>query len=462
MNNKIKAAMLLAFAGIITGCDESNNTDFPMSQDSVREITVNFDVSRTTIDYEGSDFSHLVWVAGDKIAYVTDLSGDTFKTAEVTDNRFTAKVPANASASNTLVAVWPTATNESLSLLDATAELKAEFEQSVDNSFDGSLLPIYARVQIPENGNTVDARYETLGVVLRFAVSSYAEHETEIIKSVTLTANENLVGKYSIDTSAPEGWAFTGTSSTVKTTLSGSNAMLEHEPYIYMVVARGNYTGVTLEIETNQGKYVTEDGTMDLTQPGRTLFRIEVPLGDVPLPAAPAYKAIRSVDELTEDGRYMLVTDKNDSEFYVGYLESNNLTSAATLKKNENGDINPNDVNDNLTWKIAPIADSNGLYSLYSLNRSSFVGTPLKYYTEYVSGRNYISYFVYNTVVGNTNAQWGISVEGDHVIIKNDYNTEGSTFIKYNPNSDSPFALITEALWDYNQCKEIKILKLNQ
>ena len=462
MKKTIKPFILLAFAGILAGCGENGSLDTPIQSNDTREITINFGSSRTTIEYEGSDFSHLVWVNGDKIAYTTDVSGDRFKIAEVTDNRFTATVPSGATASNTLVAVWPTAANEGLSLLEATAELKADFDQSVDNSFDGSLLPIYARVNIPENGNTVDARYETLGVVLRFAIRSYAEHETEIIKSLTLTANENLVGKYSIDPTDSEGWSFTGTSNTVKTTISGNNAMLEDEPYVYMVVARDIYTGVRLEIETDHAKYVTEEGSMDLTEPERTLFHINAPLGDTPEPAAPAYTAIRSVDELTGDGSYLLVADKSDSEFYVGYLESNNLTSAETLKKDENGNVNPNDVDDKLIWKIAPIADSDGLYSLYSVNVGKYVGTPLKYYTEYVSGRNYISYFVYNPVTGNTNAYWGISVEGDYVIIKNDYNAEGSTFIKYNPNSDSPFALITEALWDYDQCKEVKILKLNQ
>lgn len=471
MKNIIKTALTFAFAVTLVGCD--GVTDSPELKDDVREITVNFVKSRTTISYEGSDVSHLVWTSGDNVAYVTDVANDKFKTAQVTDNQFKATIPAGASSSNTLIAVWPVATNNGQSLLNASAELKSQFTQSVNDSFDGSLLPMYARVQIPVSGNTVSAQYEPLGVVLRFSINDYEGHETEIIKSVTLTANENIVGSYSINTSSPDNWTFTGSSKSAKTTVSGSNAMIEHDPYIYFVVNRGNYTGVKVEIETDQTTYTAEGGTMDLTQAGRTLFRIDISLKKLSADegdggeddAYPGYNPIKSVKDLTADGTYLIVSERSASQFYVGYIEnSSQQSSSTTLNKNSYGGIDTKNVNNNYTWKIAPVAGTDGLYSLYMVNIKKYIGIPLKYYTEYVSGRDYISYFSYDNVdaTTNTNAHWSISVENDHVIIKNDYNAEGPTFIKYNPKSSSPFAIMTAALSDYSQCKEVQILKLKQ
>ena len=456
----IKSVSVLIFGAVLSGCTSDNpEENTPLQQG--RNIEVNFVNTRTTIDYEGGDLSHLVWQNGDKVAYISDFGNDIFKTATVAGNKFNANVPAEATGNNRLYVIWPVDGNEGKNLTDASAELKSEFEQNVDERFDGSLLPMFASVAIPENSNSVNAVYEPLGVVVRLSVKSYIDHETEVIKKVTLSANEKITGSFVFDPLSAEGWTFVGTSNSITTTISGDNAILEHEPYIYFVLNRGKYTGVKVEIETDLSRYAVEDGTMDLTQPGRTLFRVDVPLEEVPAAQEPAYRMVRNVGEITAGGKYLLVSEKDDSQYYVGVLQSNNLTSVETLKKNTEGEVDPASVDNSYIWKIEPQA--NNLFTLYSNNVGKYAGIPMKYYTEFVSGRNYISYFTYNSIDENENIFWGILIEDNTTVIKNDFNPEGSTYLKFNLSSDNPFGLITEAISnDYPNWKEVKILKYQE
>lgn len=152
-----KIILLSAGISLLTACsDESGQSNL---LEPTRSLTVKSLLTRTTIGYEGSDFSHLEWREGDRVAYVTDLPGEVFRTAEVSDNRFTAELPARAAADNVLIVVWPAASNQGRPLAEATLTLAAETVQTAGAEFDGSLLPMYARIPIPASGAEVDAEY---------------------------------------------------------------------------------------------------------------------------------------------------------------------------------------------------------------------------------------------------------------------------------------------------------------
>ncbi|MBQ5748151.1 MAG: hypothetical protein IIV83_05060, partial [Bacteroidales bacterium] len=114
----VKIAVLALIAGFAASCNKSDNYRVPA--EDMRVITVGTAATRTTIGYEGSDVSHLEWVDGDQVAYVTDASGDVFKVAEVNSNLFTAEIPA---ASEKIYVIYPVGENEGKSLAQVNASL---------------------------------------------------------------------------------------------------------------------------------------------------------------------------------------------------------------------------------------------------------------------------------------------------------------------------------------------------
>ena len=92
---------IAAAAIAATACTVSQMPD----NQQTRRITVSTESigTKTGIEYEYSDYSHLVWKEGDVVAYVTDCASDVVRTAEVSaDGRFTATIPETAGTDNKL------------------------------------------------------------------------------------------------------------------------------------------------------------------------------------------------------------------------------------------------------------------------------------------------------------------------------------------------------------------------
>ena len=159
MKNIFNYIMLLAGAGLAAGCSSDKEG---LETPDTRIITVEGIETRTTIAYEGSDFSHLVWNDGDQVVYATDVAGSAFKTATVSNNQFKAEIPNEAGSNNKLVVLWPGAENEGKDLDGATAELQQNITQQAGAGFDGNLLPMYAEMQVPQ-GSYIYGHYQMLG-----------------------------------------------------------------------------------------------------------------------------------------------------------------------------------------------------------------------------------------------------------------------------------------------------------
>ena len=370
MKKYLISSLLVAGAGLLCACsaDDANGIDRP----STRTITVNCPETRTTIAYEGSDYSHLVWNDGDAVAYATDAAGDAFKTATVTENRFAAEVPAGAGADTRLLVVWPGETLAGGMLASASASLSAEIEQVTGAPFDGSLLPMYADLAVPEDRDQVDALYNMLGSVVRIRIDG-TNHESETLESVTLTAHENLVGRYTFDV-ASRAWSFSGSGNTVTVTMTGEKALLADRHSIYMVVDPAVYTGVTVTVETDLDTYVYADGTMDVGQKGRTLYRIDLSLDEPVEPVIPYFTQVTDLSELTDDGTYLIVTDRSATQCYATGPKSMTFFTPVALDLTAEGILCTSEVMKH-TWRIGK-HEATGMYSLWSNEIGQYAGAP--------------------------------------------------------------------------------------
>ena len=364
-------SLMIAGVCMLAACSADNGNG-PAVPENTRTLTVTCPDTRTTIGYEGSDYSHLVWIDGDRVAYATDVAGDVFKTAGVADNRFAAEVPAGATADNRLLIVWPAAPNAGGQLAGASAELAGSIDQVAGAPFDGGLLPMYADVSIPADRDQVDALYTVLGSVLRIGIDATG-HETEVLRSVTLTAKEKLVGSYTFD-AATRVWSFSGTSNKVTVSVTGEKAVLSDKAYVYMVVDPAAYTGVTVTVETDLDTYVYADGAMDVGQKGRTLYRIDLSLDEPVEPVIPYFTQVTDLSELTDDGTYLIVTDRSATQCYATGPKSMTFFMPVALDLTEEGILCTDEVMKH-TWKIGK-HEATGMYSLWSKEIGQYVGAP--------------------------------------------------------------------------------------
>lgn len=364
-------SLMIAGVCMLAACSayDGNGTAVP---ENTRTLTVNCPDTRTTIGYEGSDYSHLVWIDGDRVAYATDVAGDVFKIAGVADNRFAAEVPAGAIADNRLLIVWPAAPNAGEPLAGASAELASSIEQVAGAPFDGGLLPMCADVAIPADRDQVDALYTVLGSVLRIGIDATG-HETEVLRSVTLTAKEKLIGSYAFD-AATRMWSFSGTSNKVTVNVTGEKAVLSEKAYVYMVVDPAVYTGVTVTVETDMDTYVYADGTMDVGQKGRTLYRIDLSLDEPVEPVIPYFTQVTDAAELTADGSYLIVSELSGTECFAAGAKDMTYLSPVILAVTDKGIVGTSEVMKH-TWKIEK-HESSGRYSLFSNEVNQFIGAP--------------------------------------------------------------------------------------
>ena len=361
----VKIAALAILASAAASCNKSENYTLPT--EDMRVITVGTAATRTTIGYEGSDVSHLEWVDGDKVAYVTDVPGDVFKVAEVNSNLFTAEISADA---ENIYVIYPVGGNEGMTLSQAKASLTSEIVQIADEDFNGELLPMFAAASVPSN-NRVDVVYECMASVLRFTI--YGEgFETETLQSVTLSTAESLAGDFTLNLTSGS-FDFTGSASEMVVNYQGEgeDVLLSSSHDIYMVVPSAQFTDLDLFVTTDANTYCWLDGSMDLTNPKRRLYRVELDLGDsngMPEPEQQMFTPVLSLDEVTNDGVYLIAV-KMGGKYYV----TNNIPTdqsnyyyltGVEVASNDQGVIY-DETSVNYTWQIT---HKDGGYEFYSDN----------------------------------------------------------------------------------------------
>lgn len=372
MNKKILTILGAAMALVAVSCQRDSATI--TVGDEMRTVEVYAAQTRTTIGYEASDVSHLEWCEGDRVAYVTDVAGDTFKSAEMKYSAkgwyFSSNVTA---AAETIYVIYPVGDNVGKSLAEAKASLVAEFQQVADADFVGENLPMYASAPITSTSR-VEVVYEVMASVVRFSVVGEG-HDVESLQSVTLTTNEPLVGDYSYDAASGK-MLFEGAANSIKVdyvsaTELGEDVLLARTHDIYMVVPSATFTGVDVVVKTDADTYVWSNGAMDLSHPERRLYRVALDLAaadGAPAPVNRYFSPVCSLDEITDEGTYLIATNI-DGKYYVTNNEPTDTANyyyveGVELPSDEFGVLHSEDAM-NYTWSITKHDQG---YMLYSAN----------------------------------------------------------------------------------------------
>ncbi len=372
MNKKILTILGAAMALVAVSCQRDSATI--AVGDEMRTVEVYAAQTRTTIGYEASDVSHLEWCEGDRVAYVTDVAGDTFKSAEM---KYSAKgwyFSSNVTtAAETIYVIYPVGDNVGKSLAEAKASLVAEFQQVADADFVGENLPMYASAPITSTSR-VEVVYEVMASVVRFSVVGKG-HDVESLQSVTLKTNEPLVGDYSYDAASGK-MLFEGAANSIKVdyvsaTELGEDVLLARTHDIYMVVPSATFTGVDVVVKTDADTYVWSNGAMDLSHPERRLYRVALDLAaadGAPAPVNRYFSPVCSLDEITDEGTYLIATNI-DGKYYVTNNEPTDTANyyyveGVELPSDEFGVLHSEDAM-NYTWSITKHDQG---YMLYSAN----------------------------------------------------------------------------------------------
>ena len=372
MNKKILTILGAAMALVAVSCQRDSATI--AVGDEMRTVEVYAAQTRTTIGYEASDVSHLEWCEDDRVAYVTDVAGDTFKSAEMKYSAkgwyFSSNVTA---AAETIYVIYPVGDNVGKSLAEAKASLVAEFQQVADADFVGENLPMYASAPITSTSR-VEVVYEVMASVVRFSVVGEG-HDIESLQSVTLTTNEPLVGDYSYDAASGK-MLFEGAANSIKVdyvsaTELGEDVLLARTHDIYMVVPSATFTGVDVVVKTDADTYVWSNGAMDLSHPERRLYRVALDLAaadGAPAPVNRYFSPVCSLDEITDEGTYLIATNI-DGKYYVTNNEPTDTANyyyveGVELPSDEFGVLHSEDAM-NYTWSITKHDQG---YMLYSAN----------------------------------------------------------------------------------------------
>ena len=372
MNKKILTILGAAMALVAVSCQRDSATI--AVGDEMRTVEVYAAQTRTTIGYEASDVSHLEWCEGDRVAYVTDVAGDTFKSAEMKYSAkgwyFSSNVTA---AAETIYVIYPVGDNVGKSLAEAKASLVAEFQQVADADFVGENLPMYASAPITSTSR-VEVVYEVMASVVRFSIVGEG-HDVESLQSVTLTTNEPLVGDYSYDAASGK-MLFEGAANSIKVdyvsaTELGEDVLLARTHDIYMVVPSATFTGVDVVVKTDADTYVWSNGAMDLSHPERRLYRVALDLAaadGAPAPVNRYFSPVCSLDEITDEGTYLIATNI-DGKYYVTNNEPTDTANyyyveGVELPSDEFGVLHSEDAM-NYTWSITKHDQG---YMLYSAN----------------------------------------------------------------------------------------------
>ena len=372
MNKKIFTILATAMSLMAVSCQSDNTTQ--TVDDERRSVEVYSVETRTTIGYEASDVSHLEWREGDRVAYVTNLEGDTFKSADMRRGSqgwyFVSDVSKSA---ETIYVIYPVGDNVGKSLAEAKASLASNIVQVAGESFDGELLPMLATAPVTSSNRT-SAVYNALASVVRFSISG-SGHDIESLRSVTLSSAEPLVGDYSVDVTSGDV-LFSGSANSIMVEYAsasemGEDVLLANNHDIYMVVPSQAFSAVKVVVETDVDSYVWDNGTMDLSHPERRLYRVALDLNasdGAPVPVNRYFEPVCSMDELTDDGVYLIATKIGGKYYVTNNIPTNSANyyyvTAIELPSDEFGILHSNDAM-KYTWNIT---NHNNGYKFYSPN----------------------------------------------------------------------------------------------
>ncbi|MDD6364218.1 MAG: hypothetical protein PUA47_02585 [Bacteroidales bacterium] len=304
-------------------CKEEGSSDVPAAR---RTVKVCCPVTKTTIDYEGSDVSHLAWSSGDKLGYVTTVAGDRVQAASVNSNSFFAEIPAFSSEEDSIYVIYPLGENEGRLLSEIRLQLSNPAVQNVSLPFDGSCYPMYAKAAVPaSSGNAaINVSFEFPAAILRFSLS--AEESAEILNAQALefSGSPYMTGEYSFGSSGSLVFTPSQENASQKIQFAANEeADLAVGPdglYVYAVVPRTEISDFDVKVTTDVADFSFTGGSMDLRRKDRSLWRISLKLtsenGDKP--AEPTvFKPVKSLDELNEEDSYIIVADADESSYYL-------------------------------------------------------------------------------------------------------------------------------------------------
>lgn len=426
--------MLLTAAGLITSCQTE---EFPGGGENVRKITVfadNIDNStRTSIEYEYSDYSHLVWNEGDVVAYVTDLSSDVVKEAVVTESGyFTAELPAEAGSDNTLYVLYPGEGHAGGSAADLRLQIAETQQQDSVQVSTGIDIPMYAVATVPQSGETsLHVKYEIPVAVIRFEILS-SDYATDMIQSITVTAQEPLAGDIDVrESQAGSAAAFTGTSNSVTTTVTRPSA-IERGGYVYVPVARGTYSGVSVEVTTDNNTFTFPDGTFSLDDPEASLYKVQLVLGEGSVvPPEPYFAEIAEGEQFSADNSYLIAYKQSDNTYRVASNHISSKIDGSTFNIDpELGGIKAEGEVMDYVFTIAPV-EGTGCYYLYSEAAGNTNGN----YVGSAGGETVEGNFFFMTTIPTADDNyyiWDITYNSDGT--QTLYNEGRNRYFKYSSN----------------------------
>lgn len=387
--NKILAwAPVLA---LMVSCSKADDQVLSAGKERVVHVVAENVDTRTMIDYERSDYSHLVWEEADRLAVLTDVYDDVASIVEVNQGAFDARIPADYNQSyNNLIAIYPSDGLDGQNIDKITMPIPAEQHQDTLGSSRGVQVPMFTVVKVP-NGvteQTVSARYQFPAATLRFAIRSDV-HKQEKVLSVTMTAPDPIAGKMTFNRPSYSVRLIKGEKEVTVTV--DKPAAIEKGGYLYMNVMRGVYEGVTIKVTTDQNTYLFENGRFDLTDPEASLFKVNLPLDvSVVKPKPSYYTEISEGEVFSADEKYLIAYKYSDTEYYVASEFVDYYLYYESFEVGENG-LEATDRLTQYAFTFTPV-EGTEYVTLYSdaVSNSSpsamygkgFVGSPTTTYTD--------------------------------------------------------------------------------
>lgn len=418
--------------------------------------------TRTSLEYEYSDYSHLVWCEGDVVAYVTDCASDVVKEAQVSsEGVFTATIPESAGTDNRLYVVYPGDGLAGGTLADLSLEISAQQTQDSISAVNstGIVIPMMACTHVPETGETsVSVSYDVPVSVIRFDFAT-ADFPQDQIQSVTFTAAQPVAGTVNVAGSVNGDVIFNGVSNSVTTTIDRLSP-LERGGYVYVPVMRGSYSGVTLEVVTDNNEFVFRDGNFELDDPDATLYKVEMTLGEGQVIRDPYFVEISEDEQFSPDNKYLIAYRQSDYVYRVASEHIASKIDAVTIEYDPDLGGIPvvGDVMD-YVFTIGPVAGADGYYWLYSEAAGNTNGN----YIGSAGGTSAAGNFFFQNTEPTSSSNyyiWQITY-GDGV--QYIYNEGRNRWFKYDASANSR-KFVTSSVGEDNTgneyIKDITILKL--
>lgn len=368
MKLKISALATLSAGIMAASCQFSATPENERADYRMVTVTTESLGTKTSIENEYSDWTHLVWNDGDMVAYVTDCGTDVVKTASVSsDGTFTAEIPAEATVSNTLYVAYPPDGLEGKTLTDLKIEIGETNTQEGMTSSAGVDVPMFASAQVPAAGETtVSVKYEIPAAIVRFNITS-SEYAADQLTSVTMEAGVPLSGSVSVPESGDGMFAYEGGSGSVTTTISTLSPISEGG-YVYLPVMRGDYSDVTVTVKTDKNTFRFEGGNFSLSNPDATVYKVTLNLGEAAaVPPDPYFAEISEGEQFSAENKYLVTYRHSSLSYRVAADHISSKIDGMTFEVDPDlGGIPAKGDVLNYVFTIAPVAGAEGKYYLYS------------------------------------------------------------------------------------------------